>query len=160
MIENKIKEIIDEKGSSIVVLKGLETNELPREKKYFSFDIDCLDKLNLDLINEQVTDDVIANRKFTDSYKWMTIEEYQLFKKSSNINKMPIFVLENNLYYKQYPYCNTLSNVDNIYHYLYYQEGNELGKEEEKLLQNVSLFYGRIDYSKQSDKYYVNFPED
>lgn len=159
MIENKIKEIIDEKGSSIVVLKGLETNELPREKKYFSFDIDCLDKLNLDLINEQVTDDVIANRKFTDSYKWMTIEEYQLFKKSSNINKMPIFVLENNLYYKQYPYCNTLSNVDNIYHYLYYQEGNELGKEEEKLLQNVSLFYGRIDYSKQSDNYYVTYPE-
>ncbi|MTH44633.1 hypothetical protein GL289_13865, partial [Turicibacter sanguinis] len=75
MIENKIKEIIDEKGSSIVVLKGIEANELPREKKYFSFDIDCLDKLNLDLISEQVTEDVIENRKFTDSYKWMTIEE-------------------------------------------------------------------------------------
>lgn len=159
MIKQRIQQIIDEKGSSVVVLKGFETNELPRENRYFSFDMDWLDKLNLDLIRDQVTDDVIENRKFTDSYKWMTMEEYQLFRGSSNINKMPIVILENNLYYNQYPYCHTLSNIDNIYHYLYDQEDNELGKEDEKLLQTVSLFYGKIDYSNQSGNYYVTYPE-
>lgn len=159
MIKKKLQQIIDEKGSSIVVLKGFETSELPRENKYFSFDMDCLDKLNLDLIREQVADDVIENRKFMYSYKWMTMEEYQLFRETSNFNKMPILILENNLYYNQYPYCHTLSNIDNIYHYLYNQEDNELGKEEEKLFQTVSLFYGKIDYSNQSGNYYVTYPE-
>jgi ATP-dependent DNA helicase RecQ len=159
MIENKILEIVKQTGNAIIILKGFDVSNLSRENKYFSFDIDYLDKVDLGIIREQVTDEIIDNRKFNVNYKWMTIEEYQLFKEQSNINKMPIIVLENNLYDKQFPFRGTLSNVESIYHYLYYQEDNELEPDQKILLENVSLFYGQIDYSKQSGNYYVTYPE-
>lgn len=159
MIENKIIEIVNKIGSAIIVLKGFDVSKISRENKYFSLDIDYFDKVDLRIIREQVTDEIIDNRKFDLKYKWMTIEEYQLFKEQSNISKMPIVVLENNLYDKQFPYRGTLSNVDNIYHYLYYQEDNELEPAQKKLLENVSFFYGQIDYSKQSGNFYVTYPE-
>ena len=159
MIENKIQEIINEVGKSIIVLKGFNVTDIPDKNKYFSFHIDYYDNLNLDIIGEQVVDEVIDNRKFDSDYKWMTIEEYQLFKEQSNINKMPVVVLENNLYDKQFPYRDTLSNIDEIYHYLYYQEDSELEPEQERILKNVSFFYGKIDYSKQSGNYFVTYIE-
>lgn len=159
MIENKILEIIKQTGNTIIVLKGFDVSELSSENKYFSFDMDFVDKVDISIIREQVTDEIIDNRKFDNNYKWMTIEEYQLFKEQSNINKMPVVILENNLYDKQFPYRDTLSNVDSIYKYLYYQEDNELEPEQKNLLENVSVFYGQLDYSKQSGNYYVTYPE-
>jgi ATP-dependent DNA helicase RecQ len=158
-IEKRIEEIINENGSSIVVLKGFDISQLNTEKKYFSFEIDYYDVVDIPSLQEQVIDDIIENRTFSDSYLWMTIEEYQLFKDQAAINKMPVVVLENNIFNKQYPYRGTLSNVENIYHYLYYQEDNELEDEQLKLLENVSKFYGQIDYSKHSGNYYVTYPE-
>ena len=158
-IENRIEEIVKQNGPSIVVLKGFDTSELKREQKYFSFDIDYFDKVDLSTLEEQVIEDIIKHRTFTEDYLWMTIEEYQLFKEQEAINKMPLLVIENNLFDKQYPYRDTLSNVDSIYHYLYYQEDNELENDQLKVLENVSKFYGQIDYSKHSGNYYVTYPE-
>lgn len=159
MIENVIKEILTNVGNSIIVLKGFDEKEMPSKNKYFSFHISYYDKVDLKTIREQVVEEVIDNRMFDQDYKWMTFEEYQLFREQSAINKMPIVILKNNLYDKQYPYRNTLSNVDSIYHYLYYQEDNELDIEQERLLENVSLFYGQIDFSKQSGNFFVTYPE-
>lgn len=158
-IEKKIEKIVEQNGSSIVVLKGFNTSELKREKKYFSFNIDYFDTVDLPALQEQVIEDIIQHRIFTDDYLWMTIEEYQLFRDQEAINKMPVLVIENNLFNKQYPYRSTLSNVESIYHYLYYQEDNELENEQLKILENVSKFYGQIDYSKHSGNYYVTYPE-
>lgn len=159
MIENKIQKIISEIGKSIIILKGFDKAEISDKNKYFSFHIDYYDKIDLGIIREQVIDEIINNRKFELDYMWMTIEEYQLFKEQSNINKMPIVLLENNLYDKQFPYRNTLSNIDNIYKRLYYEEDNELDNEEEELLKNISFFYAKIDYSKQSGNYFITYPE-
>ncbi|AXX64250.1 ATP-dependent DNA helicase RecQ [Bombilactobacillus bombi] len=159
MIKDKIEKIIKENGKSIIVLKGFDTSKLPSNNKYFSFNINNYDEVNLKIISNQVVDEIIDKRTFDDDYNWMTIEEYQLFKNQESINKMPIIVLENNLYDKQFPYMQTLSNIENIYQYLYYQEDNELEPEQKKLLENISFFYGKIDYSKQSGNYYVTYPE-
>lgn len=159
MIENKISEIIEKEGKCIIVLKGFDESRLSSEEKYFSFNIEYLDKIELDIIEEQVTEEVINNRIFESSYKWMSIEEYQLFKKNSFINKMPIVLLENNLYDKQFPYSGKLSNIEEIYHYLYYQEDEELEPRKERTLEIVSYFYGRIDYSKVTDNYFITYPE-
>ncbi|PTI85049.1 ATP-dependent DNA helicase RecQ, partial [Mammaliicoccus vitulinus] len=70
-----------------------------------------------------------------------------------------IIILKNNLYGKQYPYKNTLSNVENIYQDLYFEEDNTLEPEQVKILEAVSNFYGQIDYSKQSGNYFVTYPE-
>ncbi|UHA61122.1 hypothetical protein KDJ21_005515 [Metabacillus litoralis] len=158
-IEKRIEEIVVQNGPSIVVLKGFDTSELKREKKYFSFSIDYFDTVDLSTLQEQVIEDLIQHRTFTDAYLWMTIEEYQLFKDQEAINKMPVLVIENNLFEKQYPYRGSLSNVESIYHYLYYQEDNELENDQLKILENVSKFYGQIDYSKHSGNYYVTYPE-
>lgn len=158
-IENRIKEIINETNSSIVVLKGFKTAELSKKNKYFSFEIEYFDTVDLQILQDQVIDDVINHRTFDEPYLWMGIEEYQLFKEQEAINKMPIILIENNLFDKQYPYRNTLSNIENIYQYLYYQEDSELEPEQLKTLENVSKFYGQIDYSKQSGNYYVTYPE-
>lgn len=159
MIENKFKEIVSELGSTIIVLQGFETAQLPKENKYFSFEINYFDKIDLPTTREIVVEEVIENRKFDTDFKWMTMEEYQLFKEQISINKMPYVILKNNLYDKQFPYLGTLSNIDNVYQHLYYQEDTELEPEQEKLLENVSFFYGKIDYSKQSGSYFVTYPE-
>jgi ATP-dependent DNA helicase RecQ len=158
-IEKRIEEIVEQNGPSIVVLKGFDTSELKSEKKYFSFSIDYFDTVDLSTLQEQVIEDIIKYRTFTDAYLWMTIEEYQLFKDQEAINKMPVLVIENNLFNKQYPYRGSLSNVESIYHNLYYQEDNELENNQLKILENVSKFYGQIDYSKHSGNYYVTYPE-
>ncbi|WP_172372211.1 helicase-related protein [Sporosarcina jiandibaonis] len=158
-IEKRIEEIVEQSGSSIVVLKGFDTSELKREKKYFSFEIDYFDTVDLSTLQEQVIEDIIQHRTFKDTYLWMTVEEYQLFKDQEAINKMPLLVIENNLFNKQYPYRGTLSNIESIYHYLYYLEDNELENDQLKILENVSKFYGQIDFSKQSGNFYVTYPE-
>lgn len=159
MIEQKITEIIEKNEKSIIVLIGFETTELTKEDKYFSFEIEYYDKINLQEYQNQVRKEVIKNLQFEQNYKWMTIEEYQLFKEFSKINEIPVIALENNLYDKQFPYQNTLSDIENIYNVLYYQEDNELSADQEELLNNISYFYGQIDYSKQSNQYYVTYPE-
>ncbi|MGK9326438.1 helicase-related protein [Aerococcus urinaeequi] len=159
-ILDKINEIINQRGKSIVILKGFDISQLPKEKKYFSFDIKYYDQVNLETAKELVIDEIIINRTFDDDFRWMTIEEYQLFKQNQNINKMPIFLIQNNLYYAQFPYRKTLSNIENIYQELYYQEDVELNEEQLELHKKVTFFYGKIDYSKNSGIYYVTYPEE
>lgn len=159
MIKERIKNITEMNGNSIIVLKGFNTNKLSKESKYFSFNINYYDKVNLTKIYKHVADDILQNRTFDNTFKWMTIEEYLLFKKYEVLSEMPIFILENNLYDKQFPYRNTLSDIDNIYHDLYYKEDNELGDEQKELLNRVSFFYGKIEYSKDSERFYVTYPE-
>ncbi len=156
---DEIDNIIQNQGNCVVVLKGFDKNIMPKELKYFSFEIDYYDIVDIETLNEKVIDEIIVNRTFKKPYLWMTIEEYQLFKEHSQISKMPIIAIENNLYDKQFPYQNTISDIDNIYHYLYYQEDNELDEESKKSLERVSVFYGKIDLSKESNSYYVTYPE-
>ncbi|HDU8540409.1 TPA: ATP-dependent DNA helicase RecQ [Enterococcus faecalis] len=158
-INKKIEEITEGVISPIVILRGLPSAGLDKKDKYFSFTLENIDLLNIEIYRERVTDEIIDNRGFNSRYKWMTMEEYFLFAEQANINKNPIVILGNNLYDKQYPYQGTISNIENVYHYLYYQEDNELELDQEKLLTNVSLFYGKIDFSKESGKYYVTYPE-
>lgn len=158
-IETRINELIAKQNPSIVILKGFDTSKLSRENKYFSFDINYFDTVDLASLQTEVINDIITNRTFEKPYLWMSIEEYQLFKEQEAISQMPLLVIENNLFDKQFPYRDTLSNIENIYHYLYYQEDNELEDDQVKLLENVSKFYGQIDYSKQSGNYYVIYPE-
>ena len=158
-VNSKIKEIFTEQGPSIIILKGFNTEEMVKDKRYFSFEIDYYDQVDLLTLQEAVVEDIIKNREFKNKYLWMTIEEYQLFKEQKMINKMPLILLENNLYDKQYPYRETLSDVDYIYKNLYYLEDNELEQDQLKILENVSKFYGQINYSKQSNNYFVTYPE-
>jgi len=158
-INNKVQEIYKEYGAAIIILRGFDTSEMPKDKRYFSFEIDYFDTVDLGALKEIVVEDIIRNREFKDKYLWMTIEEYQLFKEEESINKMPVILLENDLYDKQYPYRETLSDINYIYKNLYYLEDNELESDQLKVLENVSTFYGQINYSKQSDNYYVTYPE-
>lgn len=157
MIQNKISEISRDIKNVIIVLKGFDTSSVPNDNKYFSFELGLLDKLDLSEMKEKFIDEIIENRDFKSEYKWMTIEEYQIFKDQRSIAKNEIVILENNLYDKQYPYVNNISNIQDVYEKLYFNEDNELNIKEKKLLEAISTFYGLIDYSKQSDKYYVTY---
>jgi len=158
MIENRINEIVKQRGSIILIFKGFETNMLPIDKKYFDFNIGYIDKIDLESIKEQVLDKIIENRKFAEDYKWMTMEEYQIFNENASISKMPIVLLENDLYDKQFPYRDTLSDISNVYKILYEEEDVELKLNQKELYEKISLFYGQIDYSEQSRNYYVTYP--
>ena len=72
--EDRINKIIKENGRSIIVLKGFDTSKLSKKHKYFSFSIDFYDKVNFKKLDEQVVDEMIKNRTFHDTFKWMTIE--------------------------------------------------------------------------------------
>ena len=157
-LNKKIDEVTQENENVIIVFKGINTSNLSKTNKYFSFTIDYYDTLDVDQIKNEIVNDILKNRGFKDKFKWMTIEEYQLFREFENINSNTIVILKNNLYDKQYPYMNTLSDIDNIYNFLYYQEDNELEPEQKKQLERVSMFYGKIDFSKQKNNYYMTYP--
>ena len=160
MIEKKLNELAEENGGSIIIiLKGFDTKSLQKAKKYFTFEIDYLDIVDLKSLKKQVVNDIYNNRSFDENYRWMTMEEYELFKPHSDFSDAKIIALENDLYDKLFPYRNTLSNVENIYHRLYYQEDNELNSEEKGMHENVSTFYGSIEYSKISNNYFVTYHE-
>ncbi len=158
MIEARILDIVNELGSVVVILKGFDISQMPQEKKYFEFNYDSYDKFDIDFMKNEIVENILKNREFDDQYKWMSMEEYQLFKDQSILNKMPIVVLENNLYDKQFPYRGTLSNIEGIYNYLYLQEDKELEPDQLILFENVSYFYGQIDRSESSQNYYVTYP--
>lgn len=159
-LEEKISEIIEKEGSSIIVLCGFDTVDMPTDKKYFEFFIDYYDTLSWKVLNEEIVDTIFENRKSNFDYKWLTIEEFQLFKVNIALNKSKIIILKNNLYNKLYPYRQTLTNIDDIYHNLYLNDESELDAEELSVLENVSKIYGTIDFSKELHQYYVTYPEE
>lgn len=160
MLDSKIKEIVNKNKRVIVVLKGCSFEKLPRENKYFQFDLGLLDKINVEEVRDQMFESLIENREFTDNYKWMTMEEYLLVKDDlKRINKRKVIVLVNNLYDKQFPYQGTLANIDAIYRQLYYLVESELTDTQKSKLDVISNFYGKIDFSKQSGQYYITFPD-
>lgn len=158
-IEEKVAEIVGCHEHPIIVLKGFGQIELPKQNKYFSFEIDYYDTVDLEILEQQAIDEIIDHRNFDEPYLWMTIEEFQLLYEQRKLVRAPIVILQNNLYEKKFPYRRTLSNVDEIYKELYFQEDIELDSEQQKILKNVSTFYGAIDYSKQSGSYFVTYPE-
>lgn len=158
-INRKVNEIVNEEGPCIIVLKGIDRPELDKDNKYFSFSIDYYDTVDLQAIKKEIRKDVLQKVENDEDYFWMTIEEYQLFKDFEIINDKPIVVLENNLFDKQYPYQGTLRDIDNIYNAIYYQEDKSLDSDEIEVFENVSTFYGQIDFSKHSNRYYVTYPE-
>lgn len=159
MIEQKMEEISRKFKKVIIVLKGFDCNRISKTNKYFDFELMNLDLLDEKLISEKMVELVILNRNFSEDYKWMTIEEYQLFKQFSNIVQTPVVVLNNNIFDKQYPYYNTISNIDLIYKQIYFNEEEELAKENLNIFSKISKYYPQIDYSKESGNYYVTYPE-
>ena len=160
MLDSKIKEIVNKNKRVIVVLKGCSFEKLPRANKYFQFDLGLLDKINVEEVRDQMFESLIENREFTDNYKWMTIEEYLLVRDDlKRINKRKVAILVNNLYDKQFPYQGTLSDIGEIYQQLYYLDESELTDTQKATLDIISNFYGKIDFSKQSEQYYITFPD-
>lgn len=159
MIHEKIEEIFLLNGRSIIVLKGIATDLVDSSKKLFSFNIDYLDTVDLNILKKEAFKQLIEKKSLIQDYLWMTIEEFQLIQDFFALIDIPMIVLENNFYDKQFPYEDTLSDVREVYEKLYYQSENELDLTKKKLLENVSFFYGQINYSKQSDNYYVTYPE-
>ena len=157
MLKNKIENIVEELKNVIIVLAGIDTSSLPVEKKYFPFTIEKYDEFDIDAAKAEILTAMIANMNFKDDYKWMTAEEYQIFRQNSNLNTNPVCVLENNLYNKKYPYNGTLSNIEKAYNVLYVQDDEELSKEDAALFNKISTYYGQIDYANQTDTYYVTY---
>lgn len=63
-LEEKIRDLVKQHGKSIVILKGFDTKILPQSSKYFSFNIDYYDKVDLVSIKEIVIDEIIGHRTF------------------------------------------------------------------------------------------------
>jgi ATP-dependent DNA helicase RecQ len=161
-IEEKIQEISNKTGAKIFVLKGFSEPDYPSEsKKYFTDNLKELDKIDILKLRKSVIETVINNREFAGKYKWMTIEEFQLFNEPTILlmNQMPVVILENNLFNNKVPYTGLLSDVCKIYKELYEQEDDELNDNQATMLNNIEKFYGQIDFSAESGEYYVTYPE-
>lgn len=158
IINERIEQIINKVERPIIILKGISTDYFDENNRYFSLSFNYLDKFDINLHRNTVIQDVFSNLDFTNRFKWMTMEEFQIFKEYLNINSRPLVILENNLFYKQFPYENTLSDVTDIYKHLYNND-ELLNDDQNVLLAKVSNFYGKIDYSIYSNNFYMTFPE-
>lgn len=157
MLNEIIEKICLENENPIIVLKGIDSKLLTENNKYFNLKIGFFDQIDIEEVEENAMEQVIDQRAFSDKYLWMTMEEFELFKRSEKVNKRPVVILNNNLYAKQVPYEGTLSNVESIYSYLYFQDEVELDTELLDLLNKVSYFYGSINYSNPLGCYYVTY---
>lgn len=158
-LEQRMIEISKEIKNVIIVLQGFQDEQSPMNHKYFSFNIKNIESLDIKDLEEKVIEEIISNRGFTDEYKWMTMEEYQLFKSRAEFSKNTTVVLRNNLYDRQFPYVNTLADIETAYRGLYYKEDESLDQLQTDILEKIAYFYGKLDYSKNLDKYYITFPE-
>lgn len=159
LIIKKIDELMQKYSNFILVFKGFNIIDIPKENKYFDYDLPNLDILEWDYHRQLTLNTVFNYMKDTTEYKylWMTMEEYYLYSEYKNIESKQIVVLENNIYGKYFPYFNTLSNIEKIYQTLYYQDSNELSFEEEQKLELISNFYGKIEFSKKTGQYYLAY---
>ena len=157
MLKNRINEITAKYENVIIVLAGVDAKDMPAEKKYFPFNIDKYDEFDIEVSSREILTAMIANMDFKDDYKWMTAEEYQIFRMNLNLNSNQVCVLKNNLYNRKYPYNGTLVDVEKAYNVLYEQDDKELSEEDATLFNKVSTYYGQIDYSNQTDTYYVTY---
>lgn len=158
-INDRINEIVHKIEKPIIILKGINPSYFDEKDRYFSFKFNYIDKLDVELNQNIIIEDVISNRDFSEEYKWMTMEEYQIFKDYLKFNLRPLVVLNNNLFHNQYPYNNTLSEIKDMYEQLYNTDDNLLNDDQVELLDKISNFYGKIDYSVYSDSYYITYPD-
>lgn len=158
LLKRKISAVVKANGPCILILQGFNCSSLPEEYRYFSFQLREIDTLDLDFIWRQVRKEVATQTEFDAGFRWMTVEEYQLFRKYSDFNDLPLVLISNNLYDKQFPYQGSLSDIDNVYQDFYYTDDEVLEPSKETSFKAVTLFYTNIDKS-DSGKYYVTFPQ-
>lgn len=144
-------------GRKIVITRGIPNKWLPPVYRYFSEPMPFLDKFNESNWDSILMKDFRRNGGDTYNLKVMTYEEFSRFKQFIQFEDAKLFLLTNNLYGKQFPYDNTMYDIDKVYENLYYEDNTELTDEHAKLLDNVSMFYGRIDKSPSSGYYYITY---
>lgn len=161
IINKKVGDLKKTNRDFILVFKGFESRFLPNSNKYFEMDLPNLDTIIIEeyeeIIYKKIRNNLINRNQ--EHFSWMTMEEYILYSDYQKIEGKKIIVLENNIYGKYYPYNDTLSDIKEIYQTLYYQDSKELSKEEQESLKLISKFYGKIEYSKKADNYYITYNE-
>lgn len=93
---------------------------------------------------------------------WMTSEEYSIVESQGDLVKglFECIVIKNNIYNKFYPFDNTIQNIKDVYEKFFYNVSDEIEKENEESYEVVSKFYGDIIYSKNTNRYYINYRVD
>lgn len=144
----------------LIAFKGFSDEDLPnKERKFFSkWDKLILDKINLVEIKTQILPQIFDSMSRKEEYFWLTYEELILSYDQIKLN-FDIKILDNNLYNKQYPYQGLISDIETIFteYFLHVDEAIENKKNEE--FAQITEFYGDINFSKDSGRYYVVYRE-
>jgi ATP-dependent DNA helicase RecQ len=161
-LQRKITELIESEGlkKPLVVLKGFDNQD---SDKYLIQPIEqSLDSIDLDTMKQEALGDLIAKMNQPVDYWLVRAEEFSLITQSINVYQIvgDIVVLRNNLYDQQFPYQDTLSDIDKAYELLYLSEDMETSDEGKNLVEHVNFFYGQLNYSKSNNRYYVTFKAD
>lgn len=94
------------------------------------------------------------------SFVWITYEEYVALNKNemgSFFNYFDKKIVNNNLYYNEYPVTIPIPDIANIYKYGFLDDDDALTDDQEKILEKITSIYGKIDFNSSTKKYYVTY---
>lgn len=162
MLKTIVDKIVSQKSKKriAIVLKGFSDEEmLPIENKLFSkwhnlkFDSENIENLKANILPQ-----VIESQIKDSDYFWLTFEEYIIAVDQIKYI-CDIKIVENNLYNNQYPYQNTLSNIEDIYKDFYLNVDDQIKGDKQGIFDNVASYYGDINFSMESGNYYITYSD-
>ncbi|KRN93013.1 helicase-related protein [Pediococcus stilesii] len=162
-VNERIEQLILEQNLNkpLVITIGFDVNDLNHwliEPIAQKLDITDIEAKKTKLISE-----AFSNIDKFDDYLMVRPEEFSLLRDAMDVEMIyhtDIVVLKNNLFDKSFPYSNTLSDVDKAYEMLYLSEDIELEGLDKKRVERINIFYGSINFSKNSKKYFITYKED
>ncbi|WP_235505534.1 helicase-related protein [Enterococcus sp. RIT-PI-f] len=159
-IQSRINDIWLKKNGrpQLIVYKGFDENDIPdKGRRFFQksefYPIGTASKLFGESKAMELSRDVT-----TDNYYWMQYEEFVLSERVTGI-LFDVWILNNNLFFTQYPYRNTLIDAKKVYEDFFLKSDDVILDNEKELYNAVIEVYGDINFSKESTSYYITYQE-
>lgn len=159
-IQTRINDIQDKATGrpQLIVYKGFDENDILEDGMRFFpkgefYPIGSISKSSAETKVLELSRDVT-----TDNYYWMQYEEFILSDRVAGV-VFDVWILNNNLFFTQFPYRNTLIDVKKIYEDFFLASDDVISDSEKELYDAVAEVYGDINFSKESGSYYITYQE-
>ncbi len=161
IVRSRIENAIIKKKEKpfLIVFKGIPDEYLPVDFGTRLVDSSLffpLDKIDVAHVRTKTFSEMVSKNNKSTQFFWITFEEYCVLENILTI-AFEIRIIENNLYLTKFPYRGTLSDIEDIYTRFYYDNDEMIQESKQKEYETVASFYGDIDFSSETNSYYVTY---
>lgn len=161
IVRNTIENIIAQQTEKpfLLVFKGIPEGWQPIDSGTRLLDPSLffpLDEVDVEYARDKAFSEIVSKKSKSTDFFWLTFEEYCVLENILTL-AYEIRIIENNLYLSKFPYQGTLSDIEDIYIRFYYENDEMIQDSKQKEYENISTFYGDIDFSSETNSYYITY---